>query len=312
MHTMMIGRLWVCPLVIAASLLASLPCLSAAGAGADLALRPRVAFVPAEITIDGVPRPDIARAMADSFTAASLKRGNYRVFNMEPQATGRERKGRKNLGSLGSSPVTGRISGPQPADLDFLFTFNLIGDSNRYALTMKKLRADSNEVLEAHEFSTAGRLDKVFTLVPQALERVDARHLPPAFPLTQSPSAVRDTQTSSYASSSPAPAAQQVSLEWKNFDFSKVPKALVYRRVGSIMATNDPWRFCIINPVGPGSEMRLNDDLHVLWDDSNKVYSRLHVSSMDSGKVIADYGRNPSYHRLFPGDSVFGWAPPMQ
>ena len=302
-------RLWACTLAVAVSASLGLPSASAAGTTSELKLRPRVAFVPAEITVDGTPRPDIGRAMADSFSAASLKRGNYRVFNVEPRPAGRAGKGRnKELGSLGSS-ATAKVSGPKPADLDFLFTFNLIGDGNRYALTMKKINAETNEVLEAHEFSTSGRLDKVFSLVPQALERVDARHLPPAFPLSQSPSAVRAAQPV-YVASHPAP--QQVSIEWKNFDFSKVPKALIYRRVGSIMATNDPWRFCIINPVGPNTAMRMNDDVQVLWDDTSAVYAKLHVSSLDSGKVIADYGRNPSYHRLFPGDSVFGWAPPMQ
>ncbi|MDB6117657.1 MAG: hypothetical protein JWO08_1438 [Verrucomicrobiaceae bacterium] len=311
MHMMTIVRLWACTLAVAVSTTSTPFSASAAGSTSELSQRPRVAFVPAEITIDGVPRPDIARAMADSFSAASLRRGNYRVFNMEPQAIGRAGKGRRSLGNLGSGAVTGRISGPQPADLDFLFTFNLIGDGNRYSLTMKKLRAESNEVLEAHEFATAGRLDKVFTLVPQALERVDARRLPAAFPVSQSPTAIRESQPA-YTYERAIPVSQPISPEWKNFDFSKVPKALVYRRVGSIMATNDPWRFCIINPADSRSSMDMNDDLHVLWDDSSAVYSRLHVSSMDSGKVIADFGRNPSYHKLFPGDSVFGWAPPVQ
>ena len=282
-----------------------------ASTASDLSTRPRVAFVPSEITLDGSPRPDIARAMCDSFTSAALKRGHYRVFNMEPQAPVKAGKGRKKqLDNLGAN-VSGKVSGPKPSELDFLFTFNLIGQDNHYALTMKKLQADTNEVLEAHEFTTTGRLDKVFSLVPQALERVDARKATPTFPLTQSPSAVREANSPSYAYQAAPSQSPQASLEWKNFDFSKVPKALVYRRVGSILATNDPWRFCIINPVG-NSVIHRNDDVQVLWDDTHDVYSKLRVSSFDSGKVIADYGRNPSYHRLFPGDSVYGWAPPLQ
>lgn len=313
------NRPWACALAVLTAICMKFSPARAAGTGTanELSLRPRVAFVPAEVTIDGAPRPDIARAMADSFTAASLKRGNYRVFNMDGQATakpGRNGRARKNLGSLGAG-VTGAVSGPKPADLDFLFTFNLVGDEGHYALTMKKLRAETNEVLEAHEFSASGRLDRVFSMVPQALERVDARHLPPSFPVTQSPASLRSEEpvtAYAYHASAPAPAAQGVPLEWKNFDFSKVPKALVYRQVGSIMATNQPWRFCIINPVGSPNVIHPNEELQVLWDNSTSVYSKLRVSSFDSGKVIADFGRNPSYHRLFPGDSVFGWAPPVQ
>ncbi len=308
MNTFFVSRSWSCT--------AALLCCVAAGVSSrplvalEQTMRPRVAFVPAEITIDGVPRPDIGRAMADSFSAASLKRGNYRIFNLEPPAPPvRMGKGRKNLGMLGSA-APGQVSGPKPADLDFLFSFNLIGDGDRYSFTMKKIRADTNEVLEAHNLSTSGRLDRVFSLVPQALERVDVRHLPPSFPLSQSPAAVRETLTPPvYVHAAPA---EGVPLEWKNFDFSKVPKALIYRRVGSIMATNDPWRFCIINPLGSTAMMRPHDDVQVLWDNSTSVYAKLRVTGMDSGKVIADYGLNPSYHRLFPGDAVFGWAPPLQ
>ena len=302
MIMMTTSRLLGCALLLAVSCGSNF----AAGTASELSMRPRVAFVPAEITIDGSPRPDIARAMTDSFSSAALKRGHYRVFNMDTQPAVKAGKNRKKLDNLGSN---GKASGPKPTDLDFLFTFNLIGDNDHYAMTMKKMQAETNEVLEAHQFSASGKLDKVFSMVPQALEKVDARKPTPIFPLTQSPAQVRESIA--YYGNAHPPQSQQVSLEWKNFDFSKVPKALVYRRIGSVMATNDPWRFCIINPVG-NSVMRPNDEVQVLWDDNHQVYSRLRISNLDSGKVIADYGRNPSYHRLFPGDSVYGWAPPLQ
>lgn len=284
---------------------------------AELSLRSKVAFVPNDITVNGFPRPDIGRALADSFSAAALKRGKVRVFNLDvPVAAVKPSKNKKNLGSLGAvASAKGGIVAPLSRDLDYLYTFNLVGEGDRYSLTMKKVRAENNEVVEAHEMSTSGRLDRVFAMVPQALDHIDARLYPPAFPRTQSPAeirsavpvVVRDVPTWNCRPGT----WSGVPPEFADIDLSKVPKALVYQRLGMIEAAIDPWRFAIIRPAS-GARIANSETLDVQWGDGGPgVYSRLRVSGFDSGKVIADYGANPSYHRLYPGDSVYGWAPPV-
>jgi len=286
---------------------------------AELSLRSKVAFVPNDITINGFPRPDIGRALADSFSAAALKRGKCRVFNVDiPVVQVKPAKGKKNLGSLGAVPPSSGPVGlpPSARDLDYLYTFNVVGEGERYALTMKKVRAENNEVVEAHEMSTSGRIDRIFALVPQALDQIDAKLYPPAFPRTQSPAEIRSAMP---VASREAPTWtcrpgtwSGIPPEFVDIDLSKVPKALIYQRLGSIAAANDPWRFAIINPT-TAAKLRASETLDVQWDDGGPgVYSRLRISGFDSGKVIADYGSNPSYHRLYPGDSVYGWAPPIQ
>lgn len=284
---------------------------------AELSLRSKVAFVPNDITINGLPRPDIGRALADSFSAAALKRGKCRVFNIDvPVVAVKPSKGKKNLGSLGAVTTSkGGIGAPPSRDLDYLYTFNLVGEDDRYSLTMKKVRAENNEVVEAHEMSTTGRLDRVFLLVPQALDRIDAKLYPPAFPRTQSPAEIRSAVpviVRDAPSWNCRPGTWSgVPPEFADIDLSKVPKALVYQRLGSITAAIDPWRFAIITPT-TSARIGTNELLDVQWGDGGPgVYSRLKVSGFDSGKVIADYGANPSYHRLYPGDSVYGWAPPV-
>lgn len=315
----------LCALPALAIIIAGLGSIPTAASTADeLSLRSKVAFVPSEVTINGAPRPDIGRALADSFSAAALKRGRLRVFNIDvPAAPVRVGKGRKNLAALGSNAATaaataGTVAAVTPRDLDFLYSFTLVGEGEAYALTLKKVRAENNEIVEAHEMKTQGRLDRIFAMVPLALDKIDARLYPPAFPRTQSPAEIRAAQPVVASASSSSwgvcrPGTWSgIPPEYVDVDLSTVPKALTYQRLGSIAMANDPWRFAIINPVS-GARIGRREHLDVQWDDGGPgVYSRLRVSGFDSGKVIADYGTNPSYHRLYPGDSVYGWAPPMQ
>lgn len=304
-------------LVQAVAFFATLGSASAVFASADeLSLRSRVAFVPNEVTINGTPRPDIGRALADSFSAAALKRGRLRVFNIEtPAVPVRPLKGRKHLGALGTAAPAagGGVSATTLRDLDFLYSFNLLGDGETYSLILKKVRAENNEIVEAHEMKTQGRLDRVFAMVPQALERIDPRFYPAAFPRTQSPAEVRAAQPATAPAWVCRPGTWSgIPPEYVDVDLSRVPKALTYQRLGSVVMAVDPWRFAVITPVS-GARIARRETLDVQWDDGGPgVYSRLRVSGFDSGKVIADYGSNPSYHRLYPGDSVYGWAPPLQ
>lgn len=308
----------LCLMPALAILIASLGLVTtvAASTADALSLRPKVAFVPGDVTLNGSPRPDIGRALADSFSAGALKRGRLRVFHVDtPAVPVRQGKGRKNLGALGSATTTavGVATASALRELDFIYSFNLVGEGEVYALTLKKVRAENNEIVEAHEMKTQGRLDRVFAMVPQALEKMDPRLYPSSFPRTQSPAQLRSTQAPVAHTWVSRPGTWSgIPPEFVDIDLSTVPKALTYQRLGSVVMANDPWRFAVINPVS-GARIAQRETLDVQWDDGGPgVYSRMRVSGFDSGKVIADYGSNPSYHRLYPGDSVYGWAPPIQ
>lgn len=288
-----------------------------------LAERPKVLIVPSDVTVDGKARPDIAQALADSFSAGLLKTGDYRVFQndvAQPKA-----KGKKGDLSLGSSSASHKI----PTDVDLKFVFNLIGEENDYRFTLKKVRASDGEVVEVHELETHGKLDKVFGLVPNVLMKMQAKvKQKPAFPSTQSPAQVSGViepvmpvaprvplAFTSNGTGSPAvtvSAYGTVPDEYANIDFSKVPKALIYQQVGSVQFINEAWKFCIIRPQSD-VKLKMSDALHVLYDEDGRIYADLKIANFDSGRVIADFGnRTPIYHKIFPGDEVFGWAPPAK
>ena len=284
--------------------------------------RPKVAIIANDVTVDGKARPDIARALADSLSAGLLKAGDYRVFQTETSSAAKAGKGKKGEMMLGSSSGGGKVA----SDVDIKFTFNLVGQDDEYRFTLKKIKADDNEVIEVHEIDTHGKLDKVFGLVPNVLMKMQAKtklsH--PVFPQTQSPAqlAGRAASPAPRPSASAAPAGSGNSAYWAsnadlppeyaNIDFSKVPKALVYQQIGSVQFINEAWKFCIIRPQS-NVKLKMSDGLHILYDEDGKIYADLKIANFDSGRVIADFGnRTPGYHKIFPGDEVYGWAPPVR
>ncbi len=304
----------VCGLV----LLGGLREVRAAAETVVVADRAKVTVIANDVTVDGKPRPDIAQALVDGISAGLLKQGDYRVFQAPQPAQRLKGKGRKGEPML-LAPSQGMARAGD--DVDFAFTVNLVGQDEEYRMTVKKVRHRDNEVIEVHELAGHGKLDRLFGMVPDMLKRLQARAKEkPVFPRTQSPAELLG-RTSAAPAAASAPATSGNSFYWTtrselppeyaNIDFSKVPKALVYQRIGAIQFINEAWKFCIIRPTSP-ARIGLRDSLHVLYDENGRIYADLTVSRFDSGRVIADFGnRTPGYRKLFPGDEVFGWAPPV-
>ena len=287
--------------------------------------RARAGVMMNDVTVDGQPRPDIGQSFSDSLTAALLKSGDYRVFQLESGSRGMKNgKQKKSDPMLGSTAMTGGDEG-----VDITFAFSLVGHQDLYRLTLKKIRTSDKEVLEVHELSAKGSMDRVYGMVPQVLMRLQAtKKQIPAFPRTQSPAQLaapvyRAPQPAAVASSSShtsgnaaywssAVTARPTQPSYDQIDFTKVPKALIYQPIGSVQVINETWKFCIIRPREALS-LRMNDSIHVLYEEDGKVYADMKIANFDSGRVIADFGnKTPPHHKLFPGDEVFGWAPPIQ
>lgn len=273
-----------------------------------LAERPRLALYAEDVTIDGTARPDLARALTDSLSAALLKRGQVRVFSLESAA------GRDATGMLASpaSSTAARVNRLLDEGLDYVMSFNVLGINTEFLLSVKKMRARTHEVLDAQQFTSVGRETGLFKLLPTVIERMDPRPREhPVFPRTQSPAAL-----------APLPPSQIVVVPkteaydpWKQhvppvYDLTNVRKALVYRQLGTVNYINNAWKFCIIRPVA-GTKFQEQDPLHILWDEGD-VYAALRVCAVERGGVVADMGKTPEHHKLYQGDKVFGWAPPVQ
>jgi hypothetical protein len=277
--------------------------------------RPKVAIYAEDVTVDGTRRPDLGRALADSLSTNLLRRGQMRVFNLTTEET---KNGTQTLAALKDAPVTG------PAldkDVDYLLTFNLFSNANEHRLTIKKTRVATSELIDSHQFFTYGRVSDVFSLVNKIVERVDPLPVRPNFPATQSPAAIRAAQpdptpyqtfwTGDYTNpGSPAYDPWRANMI-AQYDLNNVPKALIYRELGSIQHIDTTWRFTVVKPV-KGVQLSPRDPLHVLYDEGD-VYANLRVGTVEQAGVIADYGgTTPEHHKLFNGDKVFGWHTPPQ
>lgn len=288
---------------------------AAEGVSVMTAEKPKVAIFAEDVTVDGTRRPDLGRALADSLSTSLLRRGQLRVFNLTTMET---KSGTQTL-SLSESgkaltPAVGK-------DVDYLLSFNLFSNANEHRLTVKKTLAATSELVDSHQFFTYGRVSDVFSLLRKVADRVDPLPLRHAFPATQSPAAIRAAQPdpwpparSSFWTGDYTNPASPAYDPWKanlatQYDLKNVPKALVYRELGSIQHIDNTWKFTIVRPV-KGVELHANDPLHVLYDEGD-VYANLRVGTVEKGGAVADFGgMTPEHHPLFHGDKVFGWHTP--
>ncbi|MCB1279067.1 hypothetical protein [Prosthecobacter sp.] len=275
--------------------------------------KPKVAIFAEDVTVDGTRRPDLGRALADSLSTNLLRRGQMRVFNLTTEET------KSGTQTLALPKEAERREPTLDKDIDYLLSFNLFSNANEHRLTVKKTRVSTSELIDSHQFFTYGRVSDVFSLVGKIVDRVDPLPVRHAFPATQSPAEIRAAQpdptpyqsfwTGDYSNpGSPAYdpwRANQVA----QYDLANVPKALIYRELGSIQHIDTTWRFTVVKPV-KGVQLRTNDPMHVLYDEGD-VYANLRVGTVEREGVIADYGgMTPEHHKLFNGDKVFGWHTP--
>jgi hypothetical protein len=280
------------------------------------AQRPKVAIYAEDVTVDGTRRPDLGRALADSISTNLLRRGQMRVFNLTTEET---KNGTQTLVLPKDAPAR---TPDLDKDIDYLLSFNLFSTANEHRLTMKKTRVATSELIDSHQFFTYGRVSDVFSLVNKIVERVDPLPVIHNFPVTQSPATIRANQPD------PIPYQAMWAGDYSNpgslaydpwrangtaqYDLNNVPKALIYRELGSIQHIDTTWRFTVVKPV-KGVQLNPRDPLHVLYDEGD-VYANLRVGTVEPGGVIADYGgMTPEHHKLYNGDKVFGWhTPPVE
>lgn len=278
--------------------------------------KPKVAILAEDVTVDGTRRPDLGRALADSLSTNLLRRGQMRVFNLSTEET---KAGTQAL----TLPKDAQTQAPvMDKDVDYLLTFNLFSNASEHRVTVKKTRVATSELVDSHQFFAYGRVTDVFSLVQKIADRIDPLPVRHAFPATQSPAAIRWSQpdptpyqsfwTGDYDNpSSPAYDPWKANLA-AQYDLKNVPKALIYRELGSIQHIDNFWKFTIVRPA-VGVTLHSDDPLHVLYDEGD-VYADLRVGTVEKAGAIADFGgTTPEHHPLFKGDKVFGWhVPPAQ
>ncbi len=309
---------------VAAMLAACAPVWADSSESVVKADRPRLGLYAEEFTIDGKPRPDLARAVTGSLTTALLRRQQVRLFNLESAAL-------QDAAALLSSATHPASAGRRVDDilagrLDYLVTYSVVGIRQRQVLTVQKMRASTHEILLSRQFPHQGAETAILCLIPAVLDEIDPLMTRPssAFPRSQSPAmylAAPQPPSPPITVARALPAGQPVIMEqepaydpWAQnlhppYDLARVPKALVYRHLGTVRHIDNTWKFCVIHPVR-GTRYQEQDPMHILWEEGD-VYAPLRVSAVERGAVVLDLGRTPDHHPVFVGDKVYGWAPPL-
>jgi hypothetical protein len=137
-----------------------------------LAERPRLALYAEDVTIDGLLRPDLARALGDSLSAGLMKRGQVCLFSLDSAA------GRGAAGMLaGPASSTAHWVNHRLGDgLDYVMTFHVLGIKSEYLINVKKMRARNHEVIKVHQFTSVCRETGLFKLIGTVLEKVEPTH----------------------------------------------------------------------------------------------------------------------------------------
>lgn len=288
--------------------------------------RPRVCVVSHGATVDGQVRNDVAQAIGDSIGSYLIKERNCRVFQPVTSPRPAKRKKSETYGAVMGNDVEAAIVHEPAPGSDFVYAFALLGEGSSHRFTLKKIDGGTAEVVGIEETTTHGGLDMLFTTIPIVMKQLEAKGRPQAvFPRTQSPAQIRETIRPAVAVQKTPPMKAEESPGLREFAemqnrapaeyggvlLGSIPKALTYQPLGAIQWINDTWKFCIIHPQ-PGHRFSVNQSLDVLYDEDGLPYGRLRVDALDSGKVVAGYGRTPTHHPLFRGDVVYGWAPPLK
>jgi hypothetical protein len=291
--------------------------------------RSKVVILSHGASIDGVARPDLSQAVTDSISSSLVRSGRYRVYEHTEGPRAPRRQKSANYAAASPAHPTGKAAASGSTEADYWFAHSLLGDAYAHRLTLKKIAATSGEVLAVEEVATTGGLDALLRIIPNSLAQLETRSLKVvAFPRTQSPAALREIirpAISVLPTPQPLPTsldespglrewrrmAETTPSEYGGIPLASIPKALIYQPLGAIEWINETWQFCIIHPRA-GHRFAVDQPLDVLYDEDGRLYGSLKVDALDSGKVVAGFGRTPRHHPLYRGDVVYGWAPPLR
>jgi len=268
-------------------------------------------------SIEGAESPELGKAVSDSISAGLLRR-SYRVFH----------------------------SG---AKSDVRIESSLVGSDGYYHLMLKRIDPETEEVIGIHESHQRGGMEVVFPMVARVLQAMhEGDPIPEAeqalavssaepsvgvFPSGAPPllfehsqrrfadavqaeierrqreqqEVARRAALKALAQATPAiprPPAARPDLPRRRFSAT-----LVRQQIGTVLAVNDSWKFCIVEPR-PGIDIEIADILETLYaEESRQPYAKLIVTRQAAGDAyVASYGTRKPNRRLFPGEPVYAWV----
>lgn len=270
----------------------------------------RVAIVQPSVSLDGVGRPELARAVADALVSDFLKNGSVEVID------------------VGNRPVEELTRGAgQTPVCDVAFVPTVVGHRGEYHMTVRRILLPSGKIEQLYEDRTTGSLPGLMEMTAR-LARQLVPPPPPEPPPPPSPPPPRmrtriwmdapppppPTRSSTPAAQSrpraarPASASSSSASRPSHTTQVEANPSLELETVGRLVSFHPEYSFCVIRPT-PGRR-RLTAGTHVFIrvEGVSRPTVRAIVRNSEGGQVIADYVAkdNPP---LVPGAQVYGWVP---
>lgn len=298
-----------------------------------------VLVIPGEVTIDGIPRPDLGRAFSDSISGSLLKTKAFTIIDyISKSSQGQEIK-RETAVQHFIPEFTIEQSVGKTAAL-YAFIPRMIAEEDYFRLSIKKLRVSDREIINVYEASTVSpESSAMFELLNSAIRLVmldvyreklhqskskrrgviemEIPKIRPALdPKSPKPNSKPAPKTlaieppahlSSSNNQPPSTEENKISAETETKKTNEsVEKEKEAEYAGRVRAVNIEWHFCIIESA-QADTLQVNDELIVSPSSPVKPIGKLRISKVEGNQIVADAQGDIALSGVKPGFKVFTW-----
>lgn len=264
----------------------------------------RVAVVESAVALDGVARPELARAVADAFVSDFLKNGSVEVLDLGGRAVA-------DMARAGESAP--------PCDVAFIPT--VVGQHGDYHMTVRRVALPSGKIEQLYEDRATGSLPGLMEMTgrmarqlvpppspeppksppppPVRAMRIRAWMSEPAPPVVKPRPAVPPKPKPRASTPAPRPLRTMV------FDGNR---QMEFESIGRLVSVNPEYSFCVIRPSNARRNLPAGTKIFIQVEGLPRPTVSAVVSRLERGQIIADYETigNPT---LRPGALVYQWVP---
>ena len=275
-------------------------------------LPPKVAVLPALVTIDGEPRSDLGTSVSDSIIAALIGNQSMVVFDASSRTL--------QLDPAASEPRP-RLAPSQPLAIgkalgvERVYVPVIVSESSDVCLTSKVIGIPSGRVEHVHRHKSRGGVEAIHGVVKAFIDELAPRPKKAPARLRTVRAWISEIPYPSNSRFSPkrkassAPPADRKAVEQADSEEPgqlSEPHPDERERVGSILQVVAKWNFVVIRNYH-WKEIELGDELFFIADEFANRYRKLKVTKLEKRNIIAEITNKHDVPFIRSGEPVFRW-----
>jgi len=280
-----------------------------------------------EVTVDGLPRPDLGRSFSDTITGGLLKSKAYSVVDhLSSQPLSEAIEKNPNIAPEQSAVAFGKTTGSR-----WIMVPRMIVEGDFHKLTMKKIRVSDGQVVEVFESQAIGDRSQMFELIGESLKWIYADTARDRTRLRRENAgpAVRDLSDPPVEKKDPPAIETKVASNDKEHIPAEVelnpepelvaePPEIKDPAVeteeetaalkGTISTINPEWRFCILK-LNAGHELQIGDELSIKTGNIVPTKHHMTITKIEGRQAVADLLEGAEIEPLKVGQKFYQWSP---